>query len=48
MLMHHKEGVGLGKEAEQGQFWKELDQEVNAVPRNEKIIVGGDLNGEGT
>ena len=30
---------------EKDQVWEELDQEVNSVPLNEKVIVGGGLNG---
>ena len=27
------------------QFWIEVDEEINAAPKNEKVIIGGDLNG---
>ena len=33
------------EEDEKDLFWEELDQEVYSVPLNEKVIVGGDLNG---
>ena len=36
--------VGLN-ESEKRQFWEDLDGMVRAVPTNEKLFIGGDLNG---
>ena len=36
--------VGLS-ESEKRKFWEDLDDMVRAVPTNEKLFIGGDLNG---
>jgi len=36
--------VGLG-ESEKRKFWEDLDGMVRAVTTNEKLFIGGDLNG---
>ena len=36
--------VGPNESAKR-QFWKDLDGLVRAVPSNEKLFIGGDLNG---
>ena len=36
--------VGLS-ESEKRKFWEDLDGMVRAVPTNEKLFIGGDLNG---
>jgi hypothetical protein len=36
--------VGLS-ESEKMKFWEDLDVMVRAVPTNEKLFIGGDLNG---
>ena len=33
------------EEEEKDEFWRELDEELNSTPDNEKTIIGGDLNG---
>ena len=32
-------------EEEKDDFWRHLDEEVLTVPRNESLVIGGDLNG---
>ena len=32
------------EDVEKDKFWKELDQEINFVSKNENTIIGGDLN----
>ena len=34
------------EEDEKDLSWEEMDQEINSVPLNEKVMVGGDLNGD--
>ena len=29
---------------EEETFWRQMDQEVRAIPEGERVIVGGDLN----
>jgi hypothetical protein len=36
--------VGIS-ESEKRKFWEDLDGMVRAVPTNEKLFIGGDLNG---
>jgi hypothetical protein len=36
--------LGLN-ESEKRKFWKDLDGMVKAVPTNEKLFIGGELNG---
>ena len=33
------------EEDEKDQFWRELEEELNEVPREERVLIGGDLNG---
>jgi exonuclease III len=33
------------EEEEKDKFWRELEEEFNTIPGNEKAIIGGDLNG---
>jgi hypothetical protein len=40
----HVPQVGVS-ESEKGKFWEDLDDMVRAVPTNEKLFIGGDLNG---
>ena len=36
--------VGCGRE-EKESFWKELDEVVETIPRQERVVVGADFNG---
>jgi len=36
--------MGLSDEVKK-QFWKDLDIAIQAVPRSEKLFIGGDFNG---
>jgi len=33
------------KKSEKSKFWEDLDGMVRAIPTNEKLFIGGDLNG---
>ncbi|KAG8050552.1 hypothetical protein GUJ93_ZPchr0009g949 [Zizania palustris] len=43
-FVHKLVKVGLS-ESEKRKFWEDLDSMVRAVPTNEKLFIGGDLNG---
>ena len=34
----------VGCEEEKETFWRQMDQELRAIPEGERVIVGGDLN----
>ena len=40
--MHHRWGAYVKKKET---FWLDLDETVEKIPRNERIVVGADLNG---
>ena len=33
------------QDEEKETFWRQMDQELRAIPEGERVIVGGDLNG---
>ena len=42
--MHYAPQVGCADE-EKETFWRQMDQELRAIPEGERVILGGDLNG---
>ena len=41
--MHNPQVGFAGGEKET--FWRQMDQELMAIPEGERVVVGGDLNG---